>query len=58
MNNLDDTAEFFFNGVSSRQSAPRLYCDICDLFDLHDTEDCPKQVDNILSLKTYRSFYS
>ena len=41
---LDDTAEFFFNGVSSRQSAPRLYCDICDQFDIHDTEDCPKQV--------------
>jgi CAP-Gly domain-containing linker protein 1 len=33
-----------FNGVSSRQAAPRLFCDICDEFDLHDTEDCPKQV--------------
>jgi len=40
---LDDSTEFFFNGVSSRQPAPRLFCDICDEFDIHDTEDCPKQ---------------
>ena len=41
---LDESIEFYFNGVSSRQAAPRLFCDICDEFDLHDTEDCPKQV--------------
>ncbi|XP_045473186.1 restin homolog isoform X4 [Harmonia axyridis] len=29
---------------SSRQLAPRVYCDICDCFDLHETEDCPKQM--------------
>jgi len=40
---LDDTAEFYFNGVSSRQAAPRLFCDICDEFDVHDTEECPTQ---------------
>jgi len=28
---------------SSRQLAPRLFCDICDMFDLHDTDDCPQQ---------------
>ena len=41
----NDAAEraFFFNGVSSRQQPPRLFCDICDEFDLHDTEDCPVQ---------------
>jgi len=39
---LDDT-EFIFNGVSSRQVAPRVFCDICDEFDVHDTEDCPTQ---------------
>jgi CAP-Gly domain-containing linker protein 1 len=39
-----------FNGVSSRQAAPRLFCDICDEFDLHDTEDCPKQVRYIRKL--------
>jgi len=32
-----------YNGVSSRQVAPRLFCDICDQFDVHDTEDCPTQ---------------
>ena len=41
---LDESIEFYFNGVSARQAAPRLFCDICDEFDLHDTEDCPKQV--------------
>ena len=43
----DESIEFYFNGVSARQAAPRLFCDICDEFDLHDTEDCPKQVTNI-----------
>lgn len=43
---VDTDAEvaFMLNGVSSRQVAPRLFCDICDEFDLHDTEDCPTQV--------------
>ncbi len=36
-------AAFLFNGVSSRQVPPRLFCDICDAFDVHDTEDCPTQ---------------
>ena len=42
----DDIAEdlYMLNGVSSRQVAPRLFCDICDEFDKHDTEDCPTQV--------------
>ena len=39
----DESAEFMFNGVSSRAIPPRLFCDICDEFDLHDTEDCPTQ---------------
>ena len=41
---LDESVEFYFEGVSARQAAPRLFCDICDQFDLHDTEECPKQV--------------
>lgn len=40
-------AAFMFNGVSSRQVAPRLFCDICDEFDIHDTEDCPTQAMDI-----------
>jgi len=40
---LDESVEFYYAGVSARQRAPRLFCDICDVFDTHDTEDCPKQ---------------
>jgi|LakMenEpi03Aug12_release.lakeMendotaPanAssembly.Ray.scaffolds.fasta_scaffold534665_1 hypothetical protein len=51
-----DESEFIFNGVSSRQTAPRLFCDICDEFDLHDTEDCPKQVNKGHFLKFLSGF--
>ncbi|CAF1001129.1 unnamed protein product [Rotaria magnacalcarata] len=29
--------------TTTKTSAPRLYCDMCEIFDEHDTDDCPKQ---------------
>jgi len=50
---LDESAEFMFNGVSSRAIPPRLFCDICDEFDLHDTEDCPTQATPVVEESTH-----
>jgi len=50
---LDESAEFMFNGVSSRAIPPRLFCDICDEFDLHDTEDCPTQATPVVEETTH-----
>lgn len=44
---------YMLNGVSARQVAPRLFCDICDEFDKHDTEDCPTQAMQLEEVETH-----
>lgn len=35
-----------------RKIPPRVYCDICEEFDLHETEDCPQQTNDDITVPT------
>ncbi|XP_034952546.1 restin homolog isoform X4 [Chelonus insularis] len=43
-NEADDYSR---NTIEKKAAPPRMFCDICDQFDLHETEDCPKQAQDL-----------